>query len=381
MNVNRNILIIESSIINTPVLMGVLKPKIFIPHNIIEKFSKEEFQYIFIHEFVHYKRKDILLNWLNVIVLSAYWFNPIVWFLIKEIKKYCEISCDEITLSKIGSNEYSKYGMTLVKLVSIFSKSLWIPGSASMVNKTEIKGRIIMITKFKRKSLICSIIAVFIIFAVGCGGLTNASSKNKKLNSSAGDKVVLEQKIDTEKPSETNTLENTSQKVQNNTTQNLKSNVSQQVPQKAPQQVQQQKSTNTNVKNTNESVKNPNEYVNEKIGFSITFPDDWKGKYTVSEINDNVYFEVKSDIPQKDPRFKDDKFYGWIFRIEKGKIDYDRVCMNNFGDFKYFTSKGQVYSIVGPSSLTMQEDDPSFKDYVAMYNQVEGILKTFKVLK
>lgn len=179
-NIKRKVPIVYSYNIKTPTLCGIFKPKILISKNIIENLTSDEKRYIFLHELSHLKRKDILFNWIFTLLIILHWFNPLLWFAFNRMKKDCELSCDALTLTYISPEEYKHYGETLIKLVNIFSFSKWKPGTTAMANKSEIKRRIIMISKFKKKSFLASIIAIAVTLALGCAGLTNSKAASQK---------------------------------------------------------------------------------------------------------------------------------------------------------------------------------------------------------
>ena len=184
MGVNHNIELVYSRTIKSPALTGVIKPKIILPVDTFKDLSEEEKSYIFMHELIHLKRKDIVLNWIITLLLCIHWFNPIIWISFSKVKEDCELSCDAETLKHINPEEYIKYGETLIKLVNTIKQSNLTPGTTAIVNKSEIKRRIIMISKFKKSSLIWSVIAIIVTLAVGCGTLTNSKSSTNLNNSS-----------------------------------------------------------------------------------------------------------------------------------------------------------------------------------------------------
>ena len=61
--------------IDTPFILGLFKPEIFIPSGLDE----EQVNYITLHENAHLKRKDHFWKPLGFILLSVYWFNPVMW--------------------------------------------------------------------------------------------------------------------------------------------------------------------------------------------------------------------------------------------------------------------------------------------------------------
>ncbi|HBM79288.1 MAG TPA: hypothetical protein DD426_00385, partial [Clostridiaceae bacterium] len=88
-------------------------------------------------------------------------------------------------LDHIRGNEWKKYGETIIKLAQMAGNRGLIPGTAGIASKSEIKRRIIMISMFKNKSVLWSILAIILALVIGYVGLTNAkkvidSKKNEQ---------------------------------------------------------------------------------------------------------------------------------------------------------------------------------------------------------
>ncbi len=187
MKIKNNIPIIVSSITDTPCLSGITNPKIILPQELLGKLNCNQLKYIFFHELVHFKRKDIAINWLMVFLQILYWFNPVIWYGFYRMRYDCEIACDATVLSYVKEEEYKEYGHTLIDLLEIISEPQWIPGTTKIIkNKSEIERRIIMISLFKKKSLKWTITATILFLLIGCVGLTSAKeAKPLKLFQSA----------------------------------------------------------------------------------------------------------------------------------------------------------------------------------------------------
>lgn len=56
--------------------------------------SGEALNNILRHEMMHFKRKDILYKWFVALVKCVHWFNPVAYYIAKQINIECEISCD-----------------------------------------------------------------------------------------------------------------------------------------------------------------------------------------------------------------------------------------------------------------------------------------------
>lgn len=182
MNIKLDIPVLQSKVVSTPCIFGIVKPVILFPKEMANKLSAEDKKYIFMHELVHFKRKDNLLSMIFIILTIIYWFNPIIYLAFKKVKVECEISCDATALSYVRAKERKDYGRAIVNLIQYVSlKDIkpWISGSA---NKSDMKKRIIMISKFKRNTSIKVISGVLVAMFVGAIAFTYTYAKadNKK---------------------------------------------------------------------------------------------------------------------------------------------------------------------------------------------------------
>lgn len=175
MRINKDIPIVVTSIAITPSLFGVISPKLLLPNNLLEKISKEELKYIFLHELAHFKRKDILVNWVVILLQILHWFNPVVWLGFYKMHNDCEMACDARVLSCIREEERKEYGYTIIHLLNIISQPKLIPGSTGILSsKYHIKRRITMISLFKKGSFWGKVIAIIFFIVIGFLGLTNS---------------------------------------------------------------------------------------------------------------------------------------------------------------------------------------------------------------
>ncbi len=221
-----------------PSLMGYFKPKIIISPEVLSCLSNEDLEHIFLHEMMHIKRKDILANWLMIVVQAVHWFNPIVWYAFSEMRKDREIICDAWVLARLEPEKRKNYGNTIISLVEILSSTYWRPGVVGMAkNKTEIKRRITMIKKFNKTSLSWTIIITALVIVIGAISLTNAKGLAND-SSSKGDNVELLPAPVTQEESKIE-QENNDELVENN--EDVATDVSQEdsdIPNNFPQQPQ-----------------------------------------------------------------------------------------------------------------------------------------------
>ncbi|ACA55542.1 beta-lactam sensor/signal transducer [Clostridium botulinum] len=198
LSINRSIPIYACDDFKAPCIFGVLKPKIYIPKY---KYSTNDYKYlshIFLHELIHYKRKDLIYNFLGTITILIHWFNPIIWFIVKRMKLQREYACDTYVLEILGKEESIEYGMTLINFSKLISSSEKAPQLVIFFEtKNQIKRRIKMIKNFKKGSYRMSAAAV--ICCVLVGGIvftSNVTAKNNSIVTRVKNKESINKKQD-----------------------------------------------------------------------------------------------------------------------------------------------------------------------------------------
>lgn len=183
MKIKSNLHVVISDIVQTPSLVGVINPKILLPSNMSDLEDKE-LEYVFLHELAHYKRKDILINYLLITLQSIHWFNPTIWYFFKRIREDMEFATDEKVLKILSDNEHKNYGMAILTVLEKVKYSKFTPGIIGMIeDKNSVKKRIenIKNTKlFKSKKLIFTVVGVSLVFILGSVLLTSAKSNKQQ---------------------------------------------------------------------------------------------------------------------------------------------------------------------------------------------------------
>ncbi|NMM64928.1 M56 family metallopeptidase [Clostridium sp. P21] len=186
MNIKKQISLMYTNYISSPCLHGIIHPIIFIPQKAAKNISDQKFKYIIMHELCHLKRKDILINWITIVLNAVYWFNLIIRYGFCKMKQDCEISCDSDVLKYLKNNENIQYGHTIIKILEINNANNSLIGTTSMIkNKSEIKRRIAMISRHKKVSLRSIILSILVVAIIGSVGLTKASNLKTDDNSSS----------------------------------------------------------------------------------------------------------------------------------------------------------------------------------------------------
>lgn len=143
----------------SPFMTGIFRPTLVLPKM---ELSSEQLHNILRHEMMHFKRHDILYKWFAEFVKCVHWFNPMVWYVSKQIAAECEISCDMSVTKNMTDSEEMSYINTILSLLPT-GKSKQIPLTTQMASSKKIlKRRFIMIRNKKTTSRFMSIISAVI---------------------------------------------------------------------------------------------------------------------------------------------------------------------------------------------------------------------------
>ncbi|MDM5326898.1 BlaR1 family beta-lactam sensor/signal transducer [Neobacillus sp. CF12] len=171
--VKSNVRLRETSLITSPITVGIFQPYIFLPSKTLEAFSLNELKYVFLHELHHHKSKDLFVNYIMWMFNIIYWFNPVVWYAIKRIRIDRELACDASVLNLLDESRYIDYGHTIIRFADKkYDRTLeqFAPGIGG--TKKQIKQRIQCIANFSRDSLllkwkskvICAVLGIVVLF-------------------------------------------------------------------------------------------------------------------------------------------------------------------------------------------------------------------------
>ena len=174
--------------IKSPFVVGLFRPKIYLPCNLGDK----EQEYIILHEQHHIKRLDHVMKALAFLALAIHWFNPLVWVAFILASKDMEMSCDEAVIRKVDGDVRADYSASLLTLAT--GRRI-IAGTPLAFGEGDTKGRINNLSKWKKPAVWVVLIAVVACAVLAVTVLTNPITM--------GDHFVL---TNTDSPANTNKL-------------------------------------------------------------------------------------------------------------------------------------------------------------------------------
>lgn len=149
--------------IPTPFVLGLLRPKIYLPSSLTE----QEQRYILLHERAHIRRLDHIVKPVAFLTLCVHWFNPLVWAAFLLCCKDMELSCDESVMRRMGDGARADYSALLLRLATGHRR---VAAAPLAFGEGDTRRRIQHVLHYRRPALWVSLAALAAVAAV-CIGL------------------------------------------------------------------------------------------------------------------------------------------------------------------------------------------------------------------
>ncbi len=158
--------IYQCETVKSPFILGLIKPKIYIPFRIDE----ETKNYVLAHENAHIKHLDHIVKPLAFLVLAIHWFNPLVWLAYILLCRDIEKACDEKVIAEMEGEERKSYATALLNCAVNGRKITICPLAFGEVS---VKNRIKGVVNYKKPAFRIIIIAVIACIAIAVCFMTN----------------------------------------------------------------------------------------------------------------------------------------------------------------------------------------------------------------
>ncbi len=178
-----------------PVVCRLLSPVVLLPMTLADKMSEDRLRTVLVHELAHIKRADLWVNFVQTLLLVAYFYHPLLWLVNAIVRRLREQAVDETVLVALDA-EAKGYSTTLIDLAEMTFKrpilGLRLIGIAE--SKKALEGRIRhMMTRPKPKT---ARVGLWGLVAIAVGAavlLPMAAARNKSdlRSDPGGDKFLL----------------------------------------------------------------------------------------------------------------------------------------------------------------------------------------------
>lgn len=171
--------VIVTSLVETPALCGILRPKLLFPVGFETRVSSDELAWVVRHELAHLQRRDTWAQaWMQA-ACAAHWFNPLVWLAARVAREDGELACDEAVLRRHAGTESERqaYGETLLSVIGGARNAPRLPAAVGIVEgQRQLMKRIIQIAAHRPPTLLRTLLGVALLTGVVAVGATEATS-------------------------------------------------------------------------------------------------------------------------------------------------------------------------------------------------------------
>ncbi len=172
--------------ISSAFILGIIRPKIYVPSDLLD----EDLECIIAHEKAHLTRHDNLWKPLGFLLLTVYWFNPLIWLAYVLFCRDIELACDERVIRNMDISEVKQYSSTLLSC-SVSRKM--IVATPLAFGEVAVRSRIKSILYYRKPAFWIIVLALITSIIVMIGFMTNPVTYDKTINEELD--VLVSEKI------------------------------------------------------------------------------------------------------------------------------------------------------------------------------------------
>ena len=147
--------------ISSPFILGVVKPRIYLPSGLDEV----QRQNVLAHEQAHLARRDHWWKPLGFALLAVYWFNPVLWLAYTLLCRDIELACDERVIRTMDESAVKTYSTVLLACSMPRKAAITCPLAFGEVG---VKERVRNALRYKKPAfwVVAASVAVCVVVAV-----------------------------------------------------------------------------------------------------------------------------------------------------------------------------------------------------------------------
>jgi TonB family protein len=100
LGVDQAVRVLSSTRVKVPTVVGWIKPVILLPVSVISRLPQDQLEMIIAHELGHIRRQDYLLNLLQVVVETLFFYHPAIRWMSRQVRQEREHCCDDLVVAR-----------------------------------------------------------------------------------------------------------------------------------------------------------------------------------------------------------------------------------------------------------------------------------------
>jgi beta-lactamase regulating signal transducer with metallopeptidase domain len=173
--------------LSVPMTWGFLRPMILVPAN-GASWPEDVKRSVLLHELGHIRRRDCLFHFLGRLASAAYWFHPLVWYAVRQLRKTSEQAADDAVLRwQIAPPDYAEHLLRIA--AEIRGQNFFAHAVLPMANASDLSERVEAILDsgtnhrtLTRKTCIASTVLALFLFlpcALLCVGYAQVNNDSR----------------------------------------------------------------------------------------------------------------------------------------------------------------------------------------------------------
>ena len=114
LRIQKQIVYRMSNRIQSPMVIGWLKPFVLVPQQIFSSLTETEIYAVLAHELAHIRREDFIINLLQTFLCNIFFFHPGIWWMSNQVDEEREHCCDDLAVAALGGPV--NYAKTLINV-------------------------------------------------------------------------------------------------------------------------------------------------------------------------------------------------------------------------------------------------------------------------
>ena len=160
----------ECEKVASPFVLGLFRPRIYLPLGLSDGARVQ----VLAHEQAHIARGDHVIKPLGWLILSAHWYNPLVWLAYALFCRDIELACDERVIRSMPAAGRADYSQALLDL----SRPRHSVGACPLAfGEASVKGRVKSVLSYKKPAFWLVVLAIVVCIGAAVCFLTDPKAK------------------------------------------------------------------------------------------------------------------------------------------------------------------------------------------------------------
>ena len=164
--------IFQSENVSSPFVLGIINPRIYLPFSM----NEQDLEHVVAHEQAHIRRKDHWWKPLGFLLLTIYWFNPLMWLAYVLLCRDIELACDEKVIKELGNEQRADYTQALV---ACSVNRRMISACPLAFGEVGVKERVKSVMNYKKPAFWIIVLAIITCVIVAVCFLTNPAAERE----------------------------------------------------------------------------------------------------------------------------------------------------------------------------------------------------------